>query len=142
MQNKKVFLDTNIAVDIIDISRKGHGDALELLKKLILNSYEIYISEDMLSTLYYILNDKESTLQFFQEVVFVDWNVLAFGNSVLKNATKLSYEKKFDFEDMLQCLCAKENGCSFLITNDRKFCDCGINVLTPEEFLKRVEKQI
>ena len=89
----------------------------------------------MLSTLYYILNDKENSLQFFQEVIFVDWNVFAFGNSVLQNATKLSFEKKLDFEDTLQCLCAKENGCSFLLSNDKKFYDCGIKVLTTKEFL-------
>jgi len=136
MENKKVYLDTNVVADIIDTSRQNHSDALELLKKLIINNYEIVISEDMLSTLYYILNDKEKTLQFFQEVVFVDWNVLAFGNSVLQNATKLSFEKKLDFEDLLQCLCAKENGCGHLITNDIKFYDCGVKVLTTEEFLR------
>ena len=136
MQNRKVYLDTNVVADIIDTNRKNHTDALELLKKLIMNNYEISISEDMLSTLYYILNDKENTLQFFQEVVFVDWNVLVFGNSVLQNATKLSFEKKIDFENLLQCLCAKENGCVFLVTNDKFFYDCGVKVLTTEECLR------
>lgn len=139
MKTRKVYLDTNVVSDIIDINRKNHSDTLELLKKLIINNYEIAISEDMLSTLYYILNDKENTLQFFQEVIFVDWNVLVFGNSVLQNATKLSFEKKLDFEDLLQCLCAKENECGFFITNDKKFYDCGMKVLTTKEFLKYLQ---
>jgi predicted nucleic acid-binding protein len=40
-----------------------------------------------------------------------------------------------DLEDILQCLCAKENGCDVLITNDKKFYDCDIKIMTIKEFL-------
>ncbi|MEA3384144.1 MAG: hypothetical protein U9Q20_05655 [Campylobacterota bacterium] len=50
--NLKIYLDTNIVADIIDSSRTGHDISLELLEFLVLNGYEICISEDMLSTLY------------------------------------------------------------------------------------------
>jgi len=49
----------------------------------------------------------------------------------------MSLEKDLDLEDVLQCLCAKENGCDVFITNDRKFYDCGINIMTTEAFLER-----
>lgn len=142
MVTKKIFLDTNIILDIIESTRSNHEKALQLGNYLLLNDYEILISEDMLTTLFYISNDKQRTLQFIKEVILVDWVILPFGTEVIKKAIDLSIEKNLDLEDLFQCLCAKENGCSYLITNDRKFCDCGINVLTPEEFLKRAEKQI
>lgn len=47
-------------------------------------------------------------------------------------------EKNLDLEDLLQCLCAKENGCGYLITNDKKFCDCGVKVMSSVEFLNVV----
>lgn len=136
MDTRKIFLDTNIVADLIDTKRNNHDQSLELLKNLILNNYEICISEDMITTLYYILKDKRVTLEFLENVVFIDWKVLIFGTKVLKEGLKLSLEKNLDLEDLLKCLCAKENGCEILITNDKKFYECGILVLSTEEFLK------
>jgi len=35
-----------------------------------------------------------------------------------------------------KCGSAKENRCKYLITNDKKFYDCGLSIFTTEEFLK------
>jgi predicted nucleic acid-binding protein len=91
--------------------------------------------EDMLTTLFYILKDKKNTLIFFENLVFVDWSVLTFGLDTIKLATRLSLEYDLDLEDVLQCLCAKENGCDVLITNDKKFYDCDMQIATIEKFL-------
>jgi len=53
----------------------------------------------------------------------------------------ISLVKKLDLEDILQCLCAKENGCKILITNDKKFYDCCVSLYTIEEFLKEKNVQ-
>lgn len=135
MNTKKIFLDTNIVADLIDTRRDNHTQSLELLKKLIVNNYEICISEDMVTTLYYILKDKKNTLEFLKNVIFIDWKVLEFGKKVLEKGIELSLENNLDLEDLLQCLCAKENGCSYLITNDKKFYDCGVKIMSSEEFL-------
>ena len=92
----------------------------------------------MITTLYYILKDKITTLGFIDDVIFVDWTILSFGKSVLNQAVKLSLKENLDLEDTLQCFCAKENGCGILITNDKKFYDCGISIYTTEEFLKEI----
>jgi len=44
--------------------------------------------------------------------------------------------KEQDLEDTLQCLCAKENNCTLLITNNKKFVDCDIKIMNYERFLK------
>ncbi len=139
MEQNKIFLDTNIVADLIDASRSNHALSLALLRHLVLNSYDICISEDMVTTLYYILKDKENALKFLENVVFVDWSVLIFGTSVLQKAVKVSSQKYLDLEDVLQCLCAKENGCKIMITNDKRFYDCGLSIYTTEEFLKQYE---
>jgi predicted nucleic acid-binding protein len=61
-----------------------------------------------------------------------------FKKNVIKNAITLSLEKDLDLEDVLQCLCAKENGCEVLITHDKKFYDCGIEIMNCEYFLKNI----
>ena len=56
-------------------------------------------------------------------------------NRSYKKAIDLSLEKKLDLEDVLQCLCAKENECRVFITHDKRFYDCGVEIMTSEEFL-------
>jgi predicted nucleic acid-binding protein len=135
MDLNKIFLDTNIVADIIDATRPNHNKSMILLKQLVVNNYEICISEDMITTLYYISKDKTTTLGFLEDVVFVDWTILIFGKSVLNQAVKLSRKDNLDLEDTLQCLCAKENSCSVLITNDKRFYNCGIQIMSYDEFL-------
>lgn len=48
---KKAFLDTNIVADVMDGARVKHKDAMRLLERLILDEYDIRISEDMITTL-------------------------------------------------------------------------------------------
>ena len=136
MGKSSIYLDTNIVADMIDGGRANHGLSLELLKKLMLEDYDVFISEDMLSTLYYISNDKRATLEFFQNIVYIDWQVVSFGIDVIREATHLSLTKGLDLEDTLQCLCAKKSACDTLITNDKKFVDCGIEIVNYEELLK------
>jgi len=131
----KIYVDTNVVADMIDSSRKGHDNALKLLSKLIMEDTTLCISEDMLSTLYYISKEKKATLAFFENVVYEDWKVLPFGLTILKEATKISMEKNVDLEDLLQCLCAKENNCTKFITEDKKFYPCGLEINTVEQFL-------
>ena len=124
-----VFLDTNIVADIIDSSRKNHSSSVKMLEQLIEKQNEICISEDMITTLYYILDDKENALRFIRELVLVDWTVLTFGADTIKEATDIALREKKGLEDILQCLCAKKSGCTTVITNDKKFYDCGIDTV-------------
>lgn len=134
---KKVFLDTNIVTDVICGARARHKDAMRLLERLILDDYDICVSEDMITTLYYISKDKTTALEFFRNVVFIDWEILPFNMGMLALGIEMSLENGLDLEDILQCLCAKNGGCTLLITNDKKFFDCGIEILSVEKFLKQ-----
>lgn len=128
MVKNKIYLDTNIVADMIDPSRRGHKSSVEFLKESIVKNYTICISEDMLSTLYYISKNKTATLNFFKNIIMIDWQVLSFGKDVVAEGIDLSLKNDLDLEDVLQCLCAKENGCGTLITNDKEFYDCGVSL--------------
>ena len=135
MMMHKVLLDVNVVVDFLDEQRSRHDEAVALLEYFIKNSYEVCLSEDMLSTIYYVMKDKRRTLEFFREIVFKQWQVFAFGIDVCEEAAMLSMAKNIDFEDLLQCLCAKENGCSLVLTSNKDFVDCGIAVMSIDQFL-------
>ena len=136
MGRKKVLFDINIVIDFIDATRENNQIVKKLIHKLILDDYKIVITEDMLSTVFYIQKDKKTTLQFLKTIQ-EDWLIVGFGQDVIRNAIKLSLERNLGLEDLLQCLCAKENGCEALITNDNKFYDCGMNIYTIEKFLAK-----
>ena len=130
-----VYFDTNIVLDILDSKRENHHKIKPLLQKVIEANMKIVISEDSLTTIYYIAKDKQRVLDFFN-VILEEWNVVSFGKSTIVEAIALCQENgKLDFEDTVQCLCAKERACSFLITSDKTFVACGVTVVNVDTFL-------
>ena len=134
--NKKLFLDINIVIDIIDEARASHLNAKNMLIKIIEQDYEIYISEDVITTIYYVLKGNIKVLYFFKNIVN-RWNVVSFGKDVIEESIDFSIRNNSDLEDTLQCMCAKKNGCKTFITSDKKFIDCGIEILDYEQFLSK-----
>jgi len=130
----RIFLDTNIILDFLDDRRPGYYNAVKLIESLSLRNVEIYISEDMLSTVFYIHNNNKQTLEFFQ-FVLGKWKVAGFGPELMEEAVDMSLKYSLDLEDLLQCLCARKYSCSALVTNDKKFYDCGIKIYTSGEFI-------
>ena len=135
MGNKKVFLDTNIILDFLDKKRANHLKVESLMRYLILNDYTIVLSEDMLSTIFYINKDNKKVLNFFK-MILVKWKIVSYGVELIQNAVDIAIEKSLDLEDLMQCLCAKSNGCTILITEDKGFYDCGVEVYNTNDFLK------
>ena len=129
----RVFIDTNIVLDLLIEDRKNHDKAKKLFSYLILNDYEIAISEDMLSTIFYVAKNKNKTLKFFQEIQD-EWIIFTYGKDILRNSFAFALENSADLEDTLQCFCAKENDCQQLIISDKKFVLCGINIATYDDF--------
>ena len=131
-----VFLDTNIILDFLDSQRVKHHLAKELIKILTINSYRVFISEDMITTIYYIAKDKQKVLDFFK-VVISKWQVVKFGSDTILDAINMcKITPKTDLEDTLQCLCAKKNSCNYLITSDKSFTKCGIEILDYKKALE------
>ena len=132
--SRKIFLDINIVIDIIDRKRKNHELAKAMVLKTIQEDYEIYISEDMITTVYYVLRGELSVLHFFNKVLD-KWNIVPFGKDVIKKSIEFSMKNSCDLENVLQCFCAKECGCGIFLTSDKKFIDCGIEILDYDRFL-------
>jgi predicted nucleic acid-binding protein len=94
-----VFFDTNIVLAIIDTNRDRHEVALEVWESLVADSADIFISEDMLSTIFYLNEDKRFALEFFQSIQ-TRWQIVAFGEKVIKDAVNLTLGNSLDLEDV------------------------------------------
>jgi predicted nucleic acid-binding protein len=132
--NKKIFFDINIVIDIIDEARTHHREAKKTIAKTIEEDYDIFVSEDMITTVFYILKGNPKVLYFFKSII-QRWNVVPFGSDVIEESIDFCIQNESDLEDTLQCMCARKNGCGVFLTSDRAFVACGINIMTYEEFL-------
>ena len=131
----RVFVDTNVILDLLIEERANHLKSKALFSYLLFNDYEIVMSEDMLSTVYYIAKNKRVTLHFFQTIQD-EWMIVPFGKDVMRQAFSFSLENKSDLEDTLQCFCAQAYACKYIITSDKKFVDCGVEIMGYEKFLE------
>jgi predicted nucleic acid-binding protein len=124
---KKIFLDTNIILDFLDNERPHYHDAVRLITTLTAQGWHIYISEDMMSTIFYLRKDPSQVLDFF-DYILSHWHIVPYGYELMRKAVESARTHQADLEDTLQCLCAREHGCTLIVTEDRGFVTCGVEV--------------
>ena len=132
---KKVFLDTNVILDLI-LGREGAEYAKQILQLGIESQIRNCTSILSFANIAYILRkylsqkDTLETLENLFDSVFI----LSMGDQQVYRALKLDCP---DFEDSLQVACASAEGCDLIITNDTKhFKNIPIPVFSSKEFIE------
>ena len=133
---RKVFLDANVVLDFLDSTREAHTTAVRLFDRLIDRRYGIATSEDILTTVYYVMKEKNVVLDFFAYILR-EWEIVSFGSEILSKAVVLCRgDDSLDFEDVCQALAAVKSGCDAVISNDAGFYrPAGVSLIRPDEFL-------
>lgn len=131
---KKVFLDTNIIVDLIADRRPFSKFAIEIFNNAEEKKIKIFTSSHSIATTHYLLKKylDEKTLR---EVLYnlIDYlTVIPVDIDVLKKGLRSKHK---DFEDAIQILCASsiEKIDCIVTRNTKDFKDSEILVLTPDE---------
>ncbi len=120
----KIFLDANIILDLIDIDRNNQKKAKEHLKNYILKADELYTSCDIFTTIYYVASKKIEHKVLLEELekILTFISILPIDINTITKAMKISKTtNQKDLEDILQYICAKDNNCKLIVTNDKKF---------------------
>jgi predicted nucleic acid-binding protein len=131
---KKVFLDTNIIVDLIADRRPFSKYAIEIFNKAEEKKIEIFTSSHSIATTHYLLK-KYLDEKPLREVLYnlLDYlTVVPVDIDVLKKGLRSKHK---DFEDAIQILCASSIAkIDCIVTrNTKDFKDCEILVMTPDE---------
>ncbi len=133
---KKVFIDTNILIDLLADRRPYSKNAIEIFELAEKGEIVIYMTSLSLMNTHYALKkylDERTIRQSFLELLQII-KLVALDYAIISKALKA---KNKDFEDSVQMHSAysiSEINC--LITrNTKDFKDCEIDVFTPEEFL-------
>lgn len=133
----KIFLDTNIVLDILDDKRTFHSNALELFRLIEANELEVFISESVLATTDYILQKttgKATRIGLLSELLD-SLHVLSCTTKTCRLALQSNYA---DLEDAILYQIAIEYSVDYFITNDKgikKLSLSALPVISTNEFL-------
>lgn len=131
---RKVFVDTNVVIDLLDKREGFYKDAMDIFTKAYCKEIEIYISPITFATASYLLrkHGKEelrmllSNLRKLTSISYCD-------DSVIDDSIASDFD---DFEDAMQYLSALKSEVEVIITrNVKDFTRSSIKIMSPSSFL-------
>ena len=139
---KKIFLDANILLDTFSTNRPNYIYSFKSYEYILKDiGIELFTSCDIITTIYYvgIKFDKSSILDKIIDVNKT-LKVIDFSNKEIAQTCTLMKENKNykDLEDTIQYILAKKQNCDLIISNDENFYASDIEVISSEEFCKKV----
>ena len=132
---KKVFVDTDIVLDLMLARRPHYIYSAQLFALLSEGKVKGFTSSLMFSNLYYILRKQLGNKQTIEVLKKLkkQITVLSVDEGIINLALKSEFK---DFEDAVQCYTAQKNRIRFLITrNFRDYKNSSVFAITAEDFL-------
>ena len=131
---KKVFVDTNIIVDLIADRKPFSKYAIDLFTKAENKTVKLYTSSHSIATTHYLVKKHigESELRTILNNLLDYLNVISVDTAVLKKGLRSKHK---DFEDAIQIICASsiEKIDCIVTRNIKDFKGSEIPVLSPDE---------
>ena len=137
---KKIFVDTNILLDLLFQRRGFFLDAKRLFNYSKSRNIDIFISAISINTIYYLLQKKftKEYSKHLLEYIYDITDILPFDENIIFLAHQSSFK---DLEDGFQYFTAKEHHIPFLITrNIKDFAVDDLSILSPQQFLEIMAK--
>lgn len=140
MMHNRVYFDTNVIVDLFDISRPFHSYSLNVFKSIFEDEdIEVFINTDTLTNLFYILrsriklnfDDAIEKIEFIKDAFTVVYSDTDEIDHTIEICKKHIFK---DYKDAMQYTCAMKVDCTLIITNNPKdFKNSTVDVLTTKE---------
>ena len=131
----KIYLDTNIILDLFDDGRNSSKASQTLVEDLFSEGAELYINSDTLTNTFFILKSRkkisqEKALQALEYATTLCEVVPIEKADALKAITLCtdSSSPYKDYEDAVQYVCAKKVEADLIVTNDKKFVSVDIEL--------------
>lgn len=144
---KKIFLEANILIDILDDKRPTSSESAKVYEILVrgMEKFRLYTSCDLLTTVYYFTRKPLGQKMALDKIKKLNQiiKVIEFGHKEVEEAIELMErnEKYSDLEDTIQYVMARKEKCDYIITNGKAFASGDVPVLSSEEALVIFEKE-
>jgi predicted nucleic acid-binding protein len=136
MNKDKVFLDTDVILDLLTERDPHFEPAVELFLDIQNKAIRAYTSPVVIANIFYILNrhfDRKKAIQSLIKIRTLV-GVLNCGDRTIDSALSSDFT---DFEDAIQYYTALENNIDILITrNVKDYKTASINITTPLEYMR------
>ncbi|HLR38354.1 MAG TPA: PIN domain-containing protein [Chitinophagaceae bacterium] len=136
---RKLFIDTNIIIDLLGDRRPHSKFAASIFNKAELGEIKLYVSSLSFATTHYILkkNIGDKKLRTVLYTLLDYLNIIPIDSHILKRGLKSSYK---DFEDGLQIIAASSvNEIDAIITrNIKDFKESEIPAYPPDAILDKL----
>ena len=136
----KVFIDTNILIDLLGDRKPYSKFAIEIFKAAEQKKIELYVTANSLATTHYLLKKYIDEKQFRQilEGLLEYLNIVPIDENTFRKGLKSRHK---DFEDALQMVAASGiPGISCIVTRNLKdFKHSEVEVMSPDEFVKKLK---
>jgi len=142
---KKIFLDANILIDILDGGRPTSQQSAKMYEMLVrgVEDFSLFTSCDLLTTVYYFTKKPLGQKFALEKIKKLNQiiRVIEFGNAEINEAIELMErnEKYTDLEDTIQYVMARKEKCDYIITNDKAFASGDVPVLSAVEALNKLK---
>ena len=137
---KKIFVDTNILLDLLFQRRGFFLDAKRLFNYSKSRNIDIFISAISINTIYYLLQKKftKEHSKHLLEYIYDITDILPFDENIIFLAHQSSFK---DLEDAFQYFTAKKNNIPVIITRNQKdFLVDDISIVDIKEFFNTLAK--
>lgn len=136
---KKIFVDTNVLVDLIADRKPFSKFAIEIFEKTENKKIKLFTSSHSIATTHYLLkkyiDEKQLREILYNLLEYIQ--IIAINEDIVKKGLKSKHK---DFEDALQIISAYtvEKLDCIVTRNIKDFKSAEIPVLTPDELVKRI----
>lgn len=136
---KRIFIDTNILVDLIADRKPFSKFAIEIFKMAENKKIKLFTSSHSLATTHYLLkkyiNEKQLREILYSLLEYIQ--IVAVDQDVIKKGLKSKHK---DFEDAIQIISAYsvEKIDCIVTRNVRDFRECEIPIFTPDELMLKI----
>ncbi len=140
MSKPKVFLDSDIILDVLLEREEFYEASAKLLDLGDLKKINLFTSSIVAANIYYILRrelkSNKKALDCIKDLIDII-KVLAVDEEIMKAAMKTGF---FDFEDSIQYIVVKNNGLDYLVSRNKKdYKKADMKVLNADEILAKLE---
>ncbi len=136
MKKEKIFLDTDVILDLLTEREPHFEAAVELFLQIQDKTIQAYTSPVIIANIFYILNRHLGRKKAIQSLIKLKSlvKVLNCGDRVIELALSSDFK---DFEDSIQYYTTLENNIDILITrNVKDYKTANITISTPLEYIK------
>jgi len=137
----KVFLDSDVILDFLTARQPFVEEIKIIINKGLRKEIKLYSSSLVVANVHYFISKTENTKQALIKIEklasFI--KVLNVGEKEISQSIKSKFN---DFEDAIQNFCALNSKIDLIVTrNIKDFKMSSLAILTPKEFLVKLEKE-